>query len=182
MKLSIALSIIAFTGLFGYGSYREASDACEKWIKGGTKIEYKRPYTKPEILRRRDAQERIEFLKQQYDNKPIHPDVGKPDPNCRELFEGYNFCGIPGRDIEFIHKMNHKRIEDEVASDLIRESITNGAGIVTSTPNRQCTVDHLSSRKQILGLEFSKSIDRQKVYIKSPIVNSSWAVKKYFRY
>lgn len=186
MKLSIALSIIAFAGLFGYGSYREASDACEKWIKGGRKIEYKRPYTKSEILRRRDVQERIEFLKQQDDNRPVRPDAGKPSqppPNCKDLFGALGVCDdTPLRDLEFIRKTKKQIIEDQVAADFIRESILNNSGVSTSTHNRKCTVDYLSSRKQILGLEFNKSIDKKKVYVESPFINPDWKIKKYFRY
>ena len=59
MKLSIALPIIAFTGLFGYGSYREASEACDKWSSGGRRIEYQRQYTKWEILETPQAQQKL---------------------------------------------------------------------------------------------------------------------------
>ena len=59
MKLSIALPIIAFTGLFGYGSYREASDACDKWSASGREIQYQRPYTESEILEIPEAKKKI---------------------------------------------------------------------------------------------------------------------------
>ena len=180
MKLSIALPIIAFTGLFGYGSYREASEACDKWGSGGRRIEYQRQYTKWEILKTPQAQQKIkserERLKKEFASSP--PKYSPP--SCTEVL-GFTHCG-PAIDMDFVRRKQIESIDDNVAENMIQESTAKGIGVITSEPNRRCIVDRLSSRKQIIGLEFNKRIDKQKVYIESPFTNSSWKVKKYFRY
>ena len=180
MKLSIALPIIAFTGLFGYGSYREASEGCEKWKSAGRRIEYLRQYTKWEVLKTPQAQQEIKFKKERLKKEFASSPPKYSPPNYTEAI-GFEY-GIPGRDMEHIMRVQIKSVDDEVAKKIIQESTANGKGVITSELNRQCTIDQLSSRKQILGLEINQRIDTKKIYLESPFNNSSWTVRKYFRY
>ena len=180
IKLSIALPIIAFTGLFGYGSYREASDACEKWSTGGRRVEYLRQYTTWEVLKTPQAQQEIKSKRERLKKEHASSPPKYSPPSCTEVI-GFTYC-VPARDWDFIRREKIESIDDNVAEKMIQESTAKGIGVITSRLDRRCSVDSLSSRKQILGLEFNKRIDKQKVYIESPFTNPNWEVKKYFRY
>ena len=62
MQLFVLSGLIAFGGLFGYGSYREAYDACEKWSSHGGEIEYLRAQTKWKVLGTPKAKRQVHSL------------------------------------------------------------------------------------------------------------------------
>ena len=180
MKLSILLPIIAFTGLFGYGSYREASDACDKWSASGREIEYQRQYTKSEILKTAKAKIKIlserKRLEQELDSLIVKP----PPTGCGTFFNRKP-CPL-WFDEEWMIKNRIENLEDEIAEQMVLEATKNGTGVIDSIANRKCMIDRMSTKKQILGLETNKKINRNKIHLFYPLDNSDWKVKRRFRY
>ena len=186
MQLFVLSGLIAFGGLFGYGSYREAYEACEKWSNHGGEIEYLRTQTKWEILgtpkAKRMIKKELEILniKLSEAQRLYEIEQSKEEP-CQPSF--YLFCG--GRANRYhVNKIESQisEVQDKVAKQLIEASITEGRGIETSTPSRKCEIDSMSTRKQILGLEIRKKVNSSRIYKSHPFDSSDWSVVKHFRY
>ena len=120
MKLSLLMPIIAFTGLFGYGSYREAFDACDKWSASGREIQYQRPYTKSEILETAKVQNKIKSERRRLEQDLASLPIESPPPPTGCRFLSSKPCS-PEIDDRLMIENQISNLEDDISEEMIEE-------------------------------------------------------------